>query len=565
MGRNRLGINVTQMCRHSDLSILVTHSPWHTLSIISAHLQQIDWRYGACTLGVMRTLTPSDALRLFLIASLGISPFACGGTTTPDGGDGDTGVGDGDGDTGDGDGDGVAETSTCTNPVPLVDSEDTGFVKCDEGYIHREKQVACSSVLPRDNQVEFPQSGFGGAINFVDECETDADCGDPLSYCVAESGGEINPARRCYDSCVTDSDCASGNVCLCGPEFGTCSPGIAEETPEGCVTDSDCTGDEMCVGVYYHGACGPGHYQFSCTPFSSPDFVGNAGGYEYECSMHEGAIACYPNVVCGRPFLIEQEDRKAMSVCRDEWCATRLASSDELPMSSDQTSHSEQAIAAQYFEKIALMEHASIAAFARFSLQLLSLGAPAQFIEETNQALVDETKHARLAFALASRFGGRNLGPGKLAIDGAMHANTPASILTTTILEGCVGETMAALEARAALQVCQDAEVRAVLEEIAGDEERHAALAWKVVKWMVEEQPELRALAESVFAQAVAERASTRGDGIGAPALGVLSARELSRVHADALDNVVIPCAAGLFKSSNQKAQQLSDSSDAVS
>lgn len=193
------------------------------------------------------------------------------------------------------------------------------------------------------------------------------------------------------------------------------------------------------------------------------------------------------------------------------------------------------------------MEHASIAAFARFSLQLLSLGAPAEFIEQTNQALVDETKHARLAFALASRLGGRRIGPGALQISGALEADTPKAILTTTILEGCVGETMAALEARAALGRCQDEGVREVLAQIAVDEERHAALAWKVVKWMVEERPELRSVAEAVFAQAVSRRASAEGRGAGAPALGVLSSEELRRVHADALDNVVIPCAARLF------------------
>jgi hypothetical protein len=204
------------------------------------------------------------------------------------------------------------------------------------------------------------------------------------------------------------------------------------------------------------------------------------------------------------------------------------------------------------------MEHASIAAFARFSLQLLSLGAPAEFIERTNQALVDETKHARLAFALASRFSGRPVGPGALPIEGALDQDSAEAILTTTILEGCVGETMAALEARAALELCRDESVRSALEQIAADEERHAALAWKVVKWMVEERPALRAVAEGVFAQATAQRASVPGRGEGAPALGVLSGDELARVHADALDNVVIPCANRLFSPSGM-ASRLAD------
>jgi hypothetical protein len=207
----------------------------------------------------------------------------------------------------------------------------------------------------------------------------------------------------------------------------------------------------------------------------------------------------------------------------------------------------ERAVAARYFERIALMEHASIAAFARFSLQLLSLAAPAHFIEETNQALVDETKHARLAFALASRFGGRSMGPGALPIENALSDRCAEASVWTTIIEGCVGDTMAGLEARAALRVCRDAQVGEVLGQIAADEERHAALAWKVVKWMLEEKPELVEVASDAFTRAVGARSSAGAAELGAPALGVLSGRELARVHADALDNVVIPCAGAIF------------------
>ena len=527
----------------------------------------------------MRPLTQSDALRLFLIATLGLpASFACGESATSgggdgdgdgdgdvgdgdgdsgdgDSGDGDSGdgdSGDGDGDSGDGDGDGdvIVPASTCTNPTPRVAGEDTGFVNCDEGYIHRESREACPSVLPRDNEVTLPDYGYGGAIELVDECETDSDCTGPLEYCASTgSGFDGLPARECLTSCVTDSDCGDGYVCLCGPQFGQCEPGTIYNEPGSCETDADCSGEELCVGVFFSGACGPGHYQFSCTPFFDAECATeDASCYdEYECSMQNGQIVCQPNVVCGRPFLVEAEDRKAELACRDDWCAPCVSMSQRGPMSEYEASAGEREIAAAYFEKIALMEHASIAAFARFSLQLLSLGAPASFIEETNQALFDETKHARLAFALASRFGGRRVGPGALPIHGALGEDCPEAILTTTILEGCVGETMAALEARAALELCVDEEVRAAFEQIAADEERHAALAWKVVSWMIEERPELRSVAEGVFAQAVSRRATSLGRRAGAPALGVLSGEALARVHADALDNVVIPCARGLF------------------
>ncbi len=145
----------------------------------------------------------------------------------------------------------------------------------------------------------------------------------------------------------------------------------------------------------------------------------------------------------------------------------------------------EDKLAAEHFERMALMEHASIAAFARFTLQLLSLGAPFALIAESNRAQRDETNHARLAFTLATRFSGSPCGPGPLDVRDALVEMSPAAILATTIVEGCVGETVAALEASAALEQCCDEEVRRVLGQVVEDETRHAQLAWRTVQWML--------------------------------------------------------------------------------
>jgi hypothetical protein len=91
------------------------------------------------------------------------------------------------------------------------------------------------------------------------------------------------------------------------------------------------------------------------------------------------------------------------------------------------------------------MEHASIAANARFALELLSLGAPPELVEETYQAMADETVHARDACALASAYAGHAVGPGALDISQALAAGSPIDIVRTAILEGCIGETDAEL------------------------------------------------------------------------------------------------------------------------
>ena len=46
-------------------------------------------------------------------------------------------------------------------------------------------------------------------------------------------------------------------------------------------------------------------------------------------------------------------------------------------------------------------EHASVPAFSRLSLTLMSLGAPARLVEGAHRAALEEIEHARLAFALA--------------------------------------------------------------------------------------------------------------------------------------------------------------------
>ncbi len=140
------------------------------------------------------------------------------------------------------------------------------------------------------------------------------------------------------------------------------------------------------------------------------------------------------------------------------------------------------------------MEHASIAAFARFTLHLLAVGAPPDLVSLSQQAIGDETEHARLAFSLASAYAGEAVGPGALAIDGSLDGFDVIELVGTLLREGCIGETVAAIEARDALDGVRDAAVRGVLETIARDELRHAELAWRTLGWLVSSGRVSRAL-----------------------------------------------------------------------
>lgn len=129
-------------------------------------------------------------------------------------------------------------------------------------------------------------------------------------------------------------------------------------------------------------------------------------------------------------------------------------------------------------------EHASVASFARFSLQLLAVGAPPDLLELAAAAAGDEVRHARLCFAVASRYAGSPLGPGALPLDGdVMGPRDLPGMLAETAVEGAIGETLAAARARAAAAAAGFPVVAAVCARIAEDESRHAELAWRTLAW----------------------------------------------------------------------------------
>jgi hypothetical protein len=157
------------------------------------------------------------------------------------------------------------------------------------------------------------------------------------------------------------------------------------------------------------------------------------------------------------------------------------------------------------------MEHASIAAFARFNLQLLSLGAPPQLVEACTQALADETVHTKLCFGVASAYAGRAIGPGRLDIAHSLEVTTLAGVVDLVIAEGCFGETSAALEALEAADVADDPVIVATYARIAADEQRHAELAFQFIRWALERDPDaVRARVGAALSGASAVPPATR-------------------------------------------------------
>jgi hypothetical protein len=156
---------------------------------------------------------------------------------------------------------------------------------------------------------------------------------------------------------------------------------------------------------------------------------------------------------------------------------------------------------AEHWARVAAAEHASVASFAQFVLRLLALGVPPELIRDGFAAAGDEVRHAEAALALASHHAGRSLRFGPLDVRGAArHPEDLESLVTACVREGCIGETLAALELATAADCCDDPQLAALLRSIADDEARHAALAWRFVQWALARDPGLRSTVASLFA-----------------------------------------------------------------
>ena len=410
----------------------------------------------------------------------------------------------------------------------------SGFEQCDGGIIHRADKLECGAPTTPTSCEDFTGGGT---------CESDADCTDkPFGSCQQDMifGGilPVGGTCSCVYGCASDSDCDAGQVCRCaGPGLGLYTECVA--APD-CTVDSDCPDGEVC-GLS-PDTCAPGGFLLACT---TPNDLcgGDADCDAPPCQFMTDHWAC-SDAVCGRPFVVDEVMLTAPVAARDDWRGLVRA-----PEVDERTA----ARLAEHWTRIGQVEHASVASFAQFVLQLLAVGAGPELILAAQQALADEVEHARLAFALASLYAGTGVGPGPLAIAGAAPTVDLGALVEAAIREACVGETLAAFEAREAAAQAEDAGVQAALRRISGDEQRHAELGWRFVQWALTVDASLHARVRATFAAAIAEaRAGVARDAAAAADAtlrghGVVDAGLRAEIWGHGLREVIEPCVAALL------------------
>lgn len=365
------------------------------------------------------------------------------------------------------------QRASCTGSMPLVtlNGEPLGLERCEDGLVHRVRAQECPVNLPTPTGIVAEAPG----------CHSNEDCTErPYGYCVGAS--PANGAQHCEYACALDEDCPGGQLCECGALLARC-------VPASCGTDLDCPPGELCGLSDDPGRCldGPSDAarQFLCTGPRDTCRTNNDCAM-LRCGVTDDARTCLAAGICGigRPFVVAGVARVAELVARTDWLDSARP---QINLTGDDRQR-----AAQYWEQAARLEHASVAAFSKFVLELLAFGAPAALVTDAVAAMRDEVRHAELCFGLASGYAGHALGPGPLAVQGAIQPTLRDAVLSC-VVEGCIAETVAAVEAAEALECAEDPAVRSVLARIAEDEGRHAELAFRFVRWALAQDPKLSA------------------------------------------------------------------------
>jgi hypothetical protein len=112
------------------------------------------------------------------------------------------------------------------------------------------------------------------------------------------------------------------------------------------------------------------------------------------------------------------------------------------------------------------------------------------------------------------------------------------------VREGCIAETIAAAQVRESAQRVNSDFLKKILNQIADDEERHAALAWRFVRWSLLQYPEL---ASDIQQELNLPPTLADADDFECIQWGILSSAEQNQIALNVVNQVISPCVQALF------------------
>jgi hypothetical protein len=127
------------------------------------------------------------------------------------------------------------------------------------------------------------------------------------------------------------------------------------------------------------------------------------------------------------------------------------------------------------------MEAASVDAFRYLVVDLTRYGAPVRLRRAAERSAKEEIRHAAMMLHELERFEGAYEPP----VVAPYAGRDLETIAVENAVEGCVGESKAALVAAWQARHASDASIRRAMTIIAEDEARHADLAWEIHAWVL--------------------------------------------------------------------------------
>lgn len=223
------------------------------------------------------------------------------------------------------------------------------------------------------------------------------------------------------------------------------------------------------------GSCKGSGADISCAPFESSVPRSCLGAEELTPGVVLSSPVCNP--ICSNNFgcKVLSVTESTVTVQCQPGCAV-----GRRPAGLGGSASCDTRAAGSYFAEIAHLEAASVTAFRILRDELRLQGAPKRLVRAAGRAARDEIRHARATGALARRFGAQP----RVPVVAPTQPRSLEAMALENAIEGCVRETYGALLATRQAELATDPVVRAAMMRIARDETRHAALSWRVGRWL---------------------------------------------------------------------------------
>jgi bacterioferritin (cytochrome b1) len=265
---------------------------------------------------------------------------------------------------------------------------------------------------------------------------------------------------------------------------------------------------------------------------STSESVSYSCCYETLAQQTEGSCMP-PDVTEGRPLMCDGVAQVATIGIGRSWIE------GPSPKYSQRTKE-QRHVLATFWLRTAQLEHASVASFHQFGLDLMRFGASPDLLMRTSKAAMDEISHAKAAFAITEGFLGHPVSPEEFNMR-LQPAKSLAEFAVNVAMEGAVNETLAVVLATLQHEKCEDYAIKKLLMDIIREEAEHAELAWDTLRWLIDvgDEEVVEALWELTQRNFVPDVSSFPG--IGIPKYGVISQTIAFSALQNAYQHVVIP------------------------